>query len=208
MPNGTSGLNSDQLVIGTANNPGAWMADSLTTAAPTTIDGAWPAGWVSLGYLSEDGPTISQSTDTTDINAWQALGVLRSVITSRTVTVQMQMMEWTPDNLAAYWDVDTPVAGAGGLLTFSVRSDEAGRRRQLGIDVRDGDNLVRLIFPRVQLNSAGDLQFQRSAAAVLDCTFSALETDGVLLNQMVQIGGATVTQAVSAADAVAASTGV
>ncbi|MBO0713512.1 MAG: hypothetical protein J2P59_02060 [Acidimicrobiales bacterium] len=203
-----TGLNSDQLVIGTANNPGAWMSQSLDTAAPTTIDGAWGTGWVSLGYLSEDGPTISQSTDTEDINAWQALGVLRSIITNRTATVQMQLMEWTPENLAAYWDIDTPVPGTNGLLTFSVRSDEAGRRRQLGIDVRDGDNLVRLIFPRVQLNAAGDLQFQRSSAAMLDCTFAALETDGVLLHQLVQIGGATTRSSYSASQAVAASSGV
>jgi len=180
-----TGLSSDQLVIGTANGVGIYVADSLTTPAPTDTATDWGTGWVPLGYASDDGPTISSSTDTTDITAWQALGSLRSVITGRTITVQFQLMQWSAVNVALYWDIDTPTFdNTTGAYSFSVRSDQAGRRRQIGVDVKDGANIVRIIFPRVQLNAAGDLQFQRSAAAVLDVTFAALETDGVLLKQV------------------------
>ena len=176
-----AGLDSDQLLLGTAHGPGLWIAEA-DTAPPASITDEWGTGWTSLGYASEDGPTISSSTDSTDIRGWQSLGVLRSVITGRTVTVQFQLLQWNDVNLALYWDIDVPTLAPDGSFKFSVRSDQAGRRHTLGLDVEDGDNQVRLLFPRVQLNAAGDMQFQRGALAVLDVTFAALETGGKLLD--------------------------
>jgi hypothetical protein len=184
-----TGLDSDQLVVGTANGPGIWLADAQTTG-PADADVDWPAGWTSLGYATTDGVTLANSTDTEDINAWQALGALRTLITGRTVTCAFQLMQWNATNLALYWDVDTPTIGADGTFSFSVRSDQAGRRHAIGVDVRDGDNVVRYVLPRVQLSAAGDMQFQRSAAALLDVTFTVLETDLVLVQVMGHIPSA------------------
>jgi hypothetical protein len=183
-----SGLDADQLVVGIARGPGLWIAD-MTAEYPQDIDTEFGEGWSSLGYASEDGPTVSTSTDTEDIRGWQALGALRSVITGRTVTVQFQLMQWNSLNLALYWDIEEPTMQPDGTFAFDVRSDQAGRRHQIGLDVKDGDNEARIIFPRVQLNAAGDMQFQRSSAALLDVTFSALETQGRLVRVMGRILG-------------------
>lgn len=199
------GLNSDRLLLGTANGPGLWLAP-INTAPPTDVTTPWPAGWVSLGYASEDGPTVSSSTDSTDIRGWQSLGVLRSVITGRTVTVQFQLLEWSAQNLALYWDIDVPTIAADGSFQFDVRSDQAGQRHSMGVDVKDGENQVRLIFPRVQLNAAGDMQFQRGALAVLDVTFSALETNGMLLQVIGTVPSAGSSAAAASAPVTAAST--
>ena len=182
-------LNSENLLLGTANGPGLYLSP-VGTAPPTDTTTAWDPAWVSLGYASEDGPTVSSSTSSNDIRGWQSLGVLRSVITERTVTVQFQLLEWNALNLGLYWDVDAPVIAADGTFKFDVRSDQAGQKHQLGVDIKDGANEARLIFPVVQLNAAGDMQFQRGALAVLDVTFSALETNGVLLNVIGNIPGA------------------
>jgi hypothetical protein len=176
-------LNSDQLLVGTARGPGLWLAP-IDTPPPTTIDDDFDPPWVSLGYASEDGPTLSTSTDTTDIRGWQALGVLRSIITGRTITIQFQLMQWNPVNLGLYWDIDTPTAGPQGGFDFEVRSDQAGQRHALAVDVRDGTNEVRFILPRVQLSAAGDINFQRSSASMLDVTFSVLETEGRMIRIM------------------------
>lgn len=179
-------LNSDQLLLGTAKGPGLWLG-TMDAVPPVDVSTDWSTDWTSLGYASEDGPTISSSTDSTDIRGWQSLGVLRSVITGRTVTVQFQLLQWNAQNLALYWDIDIPTIAADGSFNFEVRSDQAGKKHQLGLDVQDGDNLVRMLFPRVQLNAAGDMQFQRGALAVLDVTFAALETNGVLLSVLGEI---------------------
>jgi hypothetical protein len=184
-------LDSSALMLGIANGPGLWLADvGVTGPDDITTDWSTLTGWTSLGYASEDGPTVSSSTDSTDIRGWQSLGVLRSVITGRTVTVQFQLLEWNALNLSLYWDIDKPTLAADGSFNFDVRSDQAGQKHQLGVDIKDGANAARLIFPTVTLNAAGDMQFQRGALAVLDVTFSALETNGVLLSVIGEVPSA------------------
>src|SRR5215467_1190909 len=182
-------LDSNAIMLGLANGPGLWLSP-VGTAPPTDLQTAFPAPWVSLGYASEDGPTVSSSTDSTDIRGWQSLGVLRSVITGRSVTVQFQLLEWNATNLGLYWDIDSPTIAADGSFEFDVRSDQAGQKHQLAVDIKDGANAARLIFPTVTLNAAGDMQFQRGALAVLDVTFSALETNGILLTVMGEVPSA------------------
>lgn len=191
------GLDSDQLVIGIARGPGIWIAP-VGTALPTSVDEDFTGDWTSLGYATEDGPTVGSSTDSEDIRGWQALGVLRSVITGRTVTIAFQLMQWNALNLGLYWDIDTPEAQTDGSFSFDVRSDQAGQRHTLAIDVKDGDNEVRILFPRVQLQAAGDMSFQRSAAAVLDVTFTALEDAGRLVHFEGRIAGSGGTQEAAA----------
>lgn len=200
----TTGLVPDELLIGTARGPGIYIAP-VGTAAPATLSAAWASPWRALGYATEDGPTVANSTDTEDIMAWQSRSPLRTVITGRTVTVQMQLMQWNGDNLAVYWDVTAPTV-SDGVYTFDVRSDQSGRRHSIGVDVQDGDNQLRIVFPRVQLSAAGDMQFQRGAAALLDVTFSALETDGRLATVMGSFTTATL-EAPAPAEAPAPTTG-
>jgi hypothetical protein len=177
-------LDADQLLIGTARATGLYLAP-IDTPLPADMDTDFAAPWLGLGYVSEDGPTLSTSTDTTDIRGWQALGVLRTLITGRTITIQFQLMQWNALNLALYWDIDVPTIGPQGDFAFDVRSDQAGQRHALAVDVRDGTNEVRFYLPRVQLNAAGDINFQRSSAALLDVTFSVLENEG----RMIRIEG-------------------
>jgi hypothetical protein len=174
-------LNPDEILVGTARGPGLYIANDLTTVAPADTVAPWASGWVGLGYASENGPTISGSKDSEDIKSWQSLGVLRHIITGRTVTVQFELMQWSALNLSLYWDIDTPTVTSTGAFSFDVRPDQANTTRQLGIDVQDGDASIRYVFPRVQLSAVGDQQFQRSAATLLNITFSALETQGSLL---------------------------
>jgi hypothetical protein len=188
MSDTSLGLDAEQLLVGTALGPGLWIAPYPTV--PPGNDEDFGGQWVSLGYASEDGPTVSSSTDTTDMRAWQSLAPLRSVITGRTVTIGFQLLQWNAVNLGLYWDVDTPVIAADGTFRFDVRSDQAGARHTIGLDVEDGPNRIRMIFPRVQLNATGDMQFQRGSLAVLDVTFAALETEGTLLTVLGRIPSA------------------
>jgi hypothetical protein len=176
----TATLDAEELLVGTALGPGIWIAP-YPTQGPNDIHEAWGPSWSSLGYASEDGPTVASSTGSTDMRAWQSIGVLRSVITDRTVTVHFNLLQWNAQNLGLYWDIESPTVAADGTFKFDVRSDQGAQRHTIGVDVKDGPNQVRMIFPRVQLNATGDMQFQRGALAMLDMTFAALETDGVLL---------------------------
>lgn len=171
-------LNPEEVQVGTANGPGLWIAPA-GTEAPSGTEPEWPAPWKSLGYLSDDGPTVAQSTDSEDITPWQSVVPIRSVITSRSVTMQFVMWQLNEDSLSLYFDADRPEVD-GDDIDMEIRSDTPQHLYALGIDARDNDQVLRVSFWRASLSDAGDMQIQRGAAVPLDVTLSALDDGGRL----------------------------
>jgi hypothetical protein len=185
-------LNPDEVMVGTANGPGIYATTAGTAIPAIGADLADPradwTGWDCLGYLSDDGPTVGQSTDSTDITPWQSVVPIRSVITSRGVTIQFVMWQLDAVTLGLYFDVDRPEPETDGSLDFDVRSDSPQHLYSVGIDARDGDRVFRLGFYRASLSAAGDMQIQRGAAIPLDVTLSALDDGGRLANVKISAG--------------------
>ena len=172
-------LNPDQVQTGAANGPGLYIAPPGTLPPDDTFE-AWPAPWRILGYLSEDGPTVGTSTDSTDLTPWQSTVPLKSVITSRAITLQFVLWQLNALTLAVYFDSDEPATAADGSIDMEVRSDAPAHLYAVGIDSRDGERVFRLAFTRASLSSAGDMQLTRGAAVPLDVTLSALDDAGRL----------------------------
>jgi hypothetical protein len=175
----TGVLDPAEVQVGTANGPGIYLAPASTPGpADTTED--WAPPWSCLGYLSDDGPTVGQSTDSADITPWQSVVPIRSVITSRGVTVQFTMWQLNAETIALYFDGDMPVEDEDGSLEMDVRTDSAQHVYAVGIDTQDADRVMRIVFPRASLTDVGDMQIQRGAAIPLDVTLSALDDGGSL----------------------------
>jgi hypothetical protein len=193
-------LDPDEVMVGTSNGPGIYATRTPSTPIPPIGDITDPAadwdGWDPLGYLSDDGPTVGQSTDSTDITPWQSVVPIRSVITARGVTLQFVMWQLSAVTLAMYFDVDLPEADQDGALDFDVRSDSPQHLYSVGIDARDGTRVFRLGFYRASLSAAGDMQIQRGAAIPLDVTLSALDDGGRLAN--IKISGGAGAEPISA----------
>jgi hypothetical protein len=171
-------LNPDEVQVGTANGPGIYLAPPGTTPPPATGD--WPSPWECLGYLSDDGPTIAQSTDSEDITPWQSVVPIKSIITSRGVTCQFVMWQLNERTIGLYFDVTPPALGTGGELEFDVRTDTPQQLYSVGIDSADAARIFRVSFYRASLTDAGDMQIQRGAVIPLDVTLSALDDGGRL----------------------------
>lgn len=173
-------LNPSEVQVGTPNGPGILVAPT-GTAFPANTWSPWPAPWQILGYLSEDGPTVGQSTDSTDITPWQSAVPLRSVITGRSITLQFVLWQLNQLTLGMYFDVDPPDADPDtGAIDMDVRSDEPQHLYAVGIDAADAERVLRIGFYRASLSDAGDMQITRGAAVPLDCTLSALDDGGKL----------------------------
>ena len=172
-------LNPDEVQVGTPNGPGIYLAE-LGTALPAKASSEWPSGWELLGYISEDGPTVGQATTSEALTPWQSVAPLKNVITAREVTMQFVLWQLNPATLALYFDADVPTPGSDGEIDLEVRTDTSGHLYMVGIDSRDGDRVLRVIFLRSNLSDAGDMPISRGAVVPLDVTLSALETNGVL----------------------------
>jgi hypothetical protein len=172
-----------EVQVGTANGPGIYAAEPGTQIPGIGED--W-TDWDCLGYLSEDGPTVGSSTDSTDITPWQSVVPIRSVITARGVTLQFVMWQLNARTLAMYFDTDVPEADNGDLA-FDIRTDTPQHLYAIGIDAADADRVLRLGFYRASLSAAGDMQITRGSAIPLDVTLSALDDGGRLAH--VALGG-------------------
>lgn len=178
MTTPTPTLDPAEVQVGTANGPGLYIAPAYTPG-PDTTTGEWPAPWQILGYLSEDGPTISMSTDSEVLTPWQSRSSIRTVITGRQMTAQFVLWQLNRLTLAVYFDADPPEPAADGSIQLQVRTDTPQHEYALGIDNRD-ERVFRVAFHRASLSDAGDMQLTKGAAVPLDCTLTALDDGGVL----------------------------
>jgi hypothetical protein len=70
--------------------------------ADTGLLNALPAGWIDLGYLSEDGIEFGKETEFADTMAWQSRDKLRSDATSDQDTATLTFLETKPQIEAIY----------------------------------------------------------------------------------------------------------
>lgn len=185
MTTPTYALDPDEVQVGTANGPGIWLAPAGTPLpADTTAPFATP--WSILGYLSADGPTVGQSVNTNEITPWQSIVPLRTVITSRAVTLKFVLWQLNAQTLSLYFDADPPTPAADGSLDMEVRSDSPQHLYAVAIDAADNERVLRVGFGRASLSNAADVPIKRGEAVPLEVTLSALDNSGVLCN--VQLG--------------------
>jgi hypothetical protein len=175
-------MDPSEVQVGTPNGPGIYLAPAGTEPPENTWDD-WLSPWKILGYLSDDGPTVGQSVDQTDIIPWQSAVPLRSVITGRSITLQFVLWQLNGDTIALYFDADKGTENATTkLLAMELRSDSPQHLYAVGIDSHDAERVLRLAFGRASLSDAGDMQISRGSVVPLDCTLSALDDAGVLAN--------------------------
>lgn len=175
----TPTLEPDEVVVGLNNGPGLYIAP-VGTAGPATLDADWESPWVALGYISNDGATLGASTDTEQLTPWQSVGPIRTIVTARQLTMQFVLWQTNENSLALYFDMAAPTPDGDGNLDFDIESDSGGQLWAVGIDIKDGDSVLRVTYGRASLSAAGDVTVARGSAIGWDVTLSALDDDGVL----------------------------
>jgi hypothetical protein len=169
-----------EVQVGTPNGPGIYIAPAGTPAPADTFT-PWASPWDVLGYLSDGGPTVGQSTNSSEIIPWQSLVPIRTVITSRSVTLQFVMWQLNEKTLALYFDADEPVPDpVTGAINMPLRTDAPQHLYAVGIDSADAERVLRIAFGRASLSAAGDMNIARGAAVPLDVTLAALDDAGKL----------------------------
>jgi hypothetical protein len=169
-------LDTTSIVVGTPNGPGIYLAP-VGTAGPTDTTTAWPAAWSVLGYASDTGPVIGQNTNKQDIIPWQSMSPVRSVVTSREITLQFILWQLNQQTLSLYFNA-APGTLTTGTLVMPVKSADAGKLYAVGLDVKDGSNILRISATRANLTANGNMAITRGATVPLDCTLTMLDDNG------------------------------
>lgn len=175
-------LDASNILLGLNNGAGVYLGPP-GEPLPTDLADPFDPPWIPVGYISDDGVTMSSSTESESLTPWQSTSPVRTVITGKEITLQFVMWETTPTTMGLWFDVDPPVAAAG-TLTFDVASDAGGLLYAVALDVADQSTIFRIRFPRAQLSDAGDTTISRGSAIGWDATLSALDDNGVLAEVM------------------------
>jgi hypothetical protein len=155
-----------------ALNGSVYIAPKGTTA-PADLTTAWPAGWVDLGYLSDDGVEMSYSTESEDINAWQSLSPVRKVLTGVDMTLGFTAIELTTSTMTLYFPSATMSDVSGTVHKLSIPAAPSPDERAIGLEWVDGDITNRLIIARGEVTDREAITLARSGAVGLGMTVSA-----------------------------------
>jgi hypothetical protein len=148
------------------------------TALPTDINDALNASFKDVGYITEDGVSLTPSEDWNDIRAWQSVVPVKKALQEATFELQFAMEQVNVPTTELFFNSTwTSVAGGGSRL--DLKSNPPQSIKALILDWEDDEtDLYRLVIPRAQLTDREAVQLQRSEATVYGVTVSALEYTG------------------------------
>ena len=167
--------NAAQVVVGA--NGDVYVADTTATA-PTNATSAPAAGFLKLGFVSEDGATFTEGKDVTDINAWQSFYPIRRLVTGRSVQVSFALREFSKRNVQ--FALGGTVTGDEGVgpYTYVPPAPEALGEKSLILDWADGSKKYRLYIPKGIVSEAVEISLTRTASSDLPVTFAASDPGG------------------------------
>lgn len=149
------------------------------TALPTTVVTPLPATWKELGYASDDGVSITPTTDINDYFAWQAAMPIKTSLSSISMEVQFKLIQINQATTALYffgsaWSV------AAGVATMTMSSNPALDERAMVIEWTDDANQVnRLAMPRGLITDRESMVLSRNDLTALGVTYKILDYNGV-----------------------------
>ncbi|MBZ4319536.1 hypothetical protein JNW98_09175 [Streptomyces sp. SCA2-4] len=145
----------------------AYVAPKGTTA-PTDATSTWPAAATDIGWISEDGITESNSTDTSEIKGWQGGQTVRKVISSSEMTFKFTAIETSRAVLELYHK-GAKMTTTNGKSVLAIKAPTTDRRL-FGFDVIDGSSHVRIVIPDGEVTETGDVTYKADEAVSYEIT--------------------------------------
>lgn len=133
------------------------------TTAPTTIAASFAAGWIDLGYTTDDGIEITPSQDVKDIKAHQSLFPIRSISTGRKFEIKFTAMEGKSDVFKLAFGGGS-FAVATSTATYTPAAASTVNEMALAIEMTDGSNTDRWIFPRTLVTDVQAIALKKDEA--------------------------------------------
>jgi hypothetical protein len=170
---------ADELVV--ASNGQVYVAPVGTTLPAHNTDptAALNAAFAGLGYITEDGATLTIAPEIIDFKAWQARQAIRRERKSQEVQIAFALEQWSEKAVVLAFG-GGEVTSAGGFYTYELPvAGDALDERAMVLDWSDGDKNYRFVLPRGNVTEAVESKFKADELAVLPITFKGLDaSDG------------------------------
>lgn len=163
-----------EITVGAYGSIHVAQADLVVTP-PVDVNTALSAAiWKHVGFTTDEGATLTDGKDITDISAWQSFYPVRKIVNSRSTTLAFGLLQWNRRNLELALGGTVSANGAGKYV-YDPPSPEDLDERAIVLDWSDGDKDYRLFMPRGMVTDNVEINLQRTSAAVLPLTFTATD---------------------------------
>lgn len=170
-------LNKGAVLVGTADQQttGAIAKAPIGTPLPTEATAALDAAFVSGGYVSENGLSLTPEYSTVDIREWNGK-LVRRLKQSFDGTLNWEMLQTDAESMrTAFGDDNVTVTPAdathGNRMAIQLGKD-LPERASWALSMKDGSNRVRIVVPDGQITTVGEVSFTSSAAVIWPVTLS------------------------------------
>jgi len=146
----------------------------LTATLPTSTSTALPATAADLGFVSEDGLTISTDRSTEMLKDWN-LDDVRMLLTEHGSTVSFTLINWSLNALKAFFG-DENVSDSGTEIVVKINARDIKDRAWVW-NLKDGDRKRRVVVPRGAISSQGDITLVKGEQTPLEIELTPLVDD-------------------------------
>lgn len=167
-------MNTKNVTAATPKIGGAVFSAPLGTALPTTADAQLNASFKSLGYISEDGLTNDNSTDTEKIRAW-GKDVIHVVEKEKTDSFSYQLVEALNVEVLKEVYGESNVSGTLDTgITIKANSKEL-KEHSIVIDMMlKGPALKRIVIPVAKISEIGEIKYSDEDLVGYEITVEAI----------------------------------
>lgn len=180
-------LDATKVGVGSGKVTGAIFVAPNTEALPTDATTALSANYKCIGYTSYDGVTVSESSSSNVIRAWEGLVPVYTTISDYTEQVQITPIQIDSDAYKLVWG-DSNVTDDGlGNITISHTSAVPASKSCV-IEMVERSNIVHRLCATIQPASRDSVTYNGRDVSGRRTTFNCLaDSSGVTMHEYIAI---------------------
>lgn len=179
-------MDASQVTVGSAKATGAVFVAPKGTALPTDATTALASAWKLLGFTSDAGVQISESSSSESIRAWEGRTEVYNVKTEYTESISFMPIQCNADVAKLTWGDDyVTVDSATGALTVKHHGNTL-EPVEITIETTPREGIVKRSTGEFQLTERGELTMDGTQVDGRQLTFNAIaDSNGITMTDYI-----------------------